>query len=80
MAFEERNREEEQVNFGIGAGVRSREFSNANPGVMITTEGNFTSSASGVMLQDSDRVAIQKYQSTKPRFEVVGLNPGNQAT
>jgi len=80
MAFEDRNREEGQVNFGIGAGVRSRKFSNENQGVMITTEGNFASSASGVMLQDSDRVAIQKYQSNKNRFEVVGLNPGNQVT
>ena len=64
--------EDGQVNFGIGTGIRNKEFGGAN-GIMITTEGNMASS-SGIMMQEyydqgagGVRGGANKYQSITQR-------------
>ena len=73
MAFERCTEDDGQVNFGIGdGGIKPKEFPNANPGGLVTSEVNLASS--GIILQDSDRDHASQYQSLTQREELKAEN------
>ena len=60
------NDEDGQVNFGIGGGIKPKEFPNASPGGLVNADVNLA--ASVIILQDSDRInGSGQYQSMTQR-------------
>ena len=54
MALEGCNDEDGQVNFGIGGGIKPKEFPEASPGGLVAADINLASS--GIMIHETDHM------------------------